>query len=233
VAVAGLAAVALAGCSRVAELRERVAPASPHERYAERLRAAGLESTALGAGWLRAADAALVAARPVTLPAREAAYLAPDETGALGYRARLRRGERLVVEVEAGGGAPALVFVDLYRREPEPAGQATVAADGGAAPAVRFERLASADSAGARVETVAREDGEVVVRLQPELLRGGRDHGDAPHRRLARLPGGGAHEPRGAQLLGGRARRRPPPPRGGGHLRTARDARRWPRPTAS
>jgi murein DD-endopeptidase MepM/ murein hydrolase activator NlpD len=174
VAVAG-ATAALAGCSRVAELRERVAPASPHERYAEGLRAAGLGSTALGAEWLRAADAALVAARPVTLPAREAVYLAPDEPAALGYRARLRRGERLVVEVEASGGAPALVFVDLFRREAGAvAADGSVAADGGAALAPRFERLASADSAGARVETVAREDGEVVVRLQPELLRGGR-----------------------------------------------------------
>lgn len=150
----------VAGCNRVAELRERVLPASPRERYAERLRAAGLDGTALGSGWLRAGEAALRTAGPVALPAREVGYFAPDETAAAAYRARVRRGQRLVVQAEAVGEAPFLLFVDLFR--------ATLDS------VPRFERVASADSAAAVLEAVAREDGEFLVRVQPELLRGGR-----------------------------------------------------------
>ena len=162
--MAAAALAVLAGCSRVAELRERVVPASPHEQYAQRLRSAGLESTALGSEWLRAAEGALRGARLAPLPARETAYFAPGEPAAASYRARLRRGQRLAVQVEATGGAPALVFVDLFR----------AAADSVPGQPRALERVASADSGGGVLETVARADEEFVVRVQPELLRGAR-----------------------------------------------------------
>ncbi|CAA9339969.1 MAG: Peptidase, partial [uncultured Gemmatimonadaceae bacterium] len=159
-----VALLAAAGCGRVAELSERVMPASPHERYAQQLRSAGLESTALGSEWLRAAEGALRLPRVVTLPARETGYFAPGEPAAVGYRARLQRGQRLEVGIETSGGAPARVFVDLFR----------AAADSAPGQPRTLERVASADSVGGPLETVAREDGDFVVRVQPELLRGGR-----------------------------------------------------------
>ncbi len=150
---------ATVGCRRVAELRERVVPSSPREQYAERLRSVGLETTALGSEWLRAGDAALLLARSVTLPSREVSYFAPGEAAAVGYRTRVRRGQRLVVQTEARVGVPLLLFVDVFR-----------ATGDSASP---LERVASADSGVAAIETVARDDGEYIVRVQPELLRGG------------------------------------------------------------
>jgi murein DD-endopeptidase MepM/ murein hydrolase activator NlpD len=147
-------------CNRVAELRERALPDSPHERYADRLRSAGLETTALGSEWMRAAERALAGAQLVTLPAREVGYFAPGEAAAVGYRARVRQGQRLLVQVEASGGAPFLLFVDVFR-----------ATGDSARP---LARVASADSGRGTLEAVAREDGEFLVRVQPELLRGGR-----------------------------------------------------------
>jgi hypothetical protein len=58
-----LAAALLTACSGAGTLRERLAPRTPHERYADALRTAGLDRTALGSAWLLAADARC-AARP-------------------------------------------------------------------------------------------------------------------------------------------------------------------------
>lgn len=152
-------ALLLAGCDRVEELVERAAPATAHERYAEGLRDAGLAGTALGAGWLAAADTAL--ARPVaaTLPLREAAWFGAAEARAAGFRFAARGGQRLVVELERDGTAP-LVFVDLFE----------LPRDTLDAPRL----VASADSTFAPLVHVARRDAQYVLRVQPELLRTGR-----------------------------------------------------------
>ncbi|HEX5831223.1 MAG TPA: M23 family metallopeptidase [Gemmatimonadaceae bacterium] len=149
--------VLAAACSRE-ELAVHLDPnATPHERYAARLRAAGLDSTALGRDWLVAADSVLASAMPTTLPLRETAYFAADEARAVAYRVELRAGQRLVGEVSGDGGVPYSLYVDVFR------------AGVGEQP----EHVGGVDSLG-RLSLLARDSGTFVVRVQPELLRSGR-----------------------------------------------------------
>lgn len=159
----GIAAVALlgaAGCGAEQSIREVLTPTlTPHERYTKRLRDAGLDSTALGSGWISAADRAVRQPVPVALPFRETAYLPPTEARAVGYRLPLRRGQKLTVRLAVADSASLQLFVDLYR----------VPTDTAEGP----DHVASADPGALAFEYEARRDGEFLLRLQPELLRGG------------------------------------------------------------
>lgn len=148
----------LAACDgAVGPLAERLAPETAHEAYAEGLRDADLAATALGGGWLRAADSALLAPVAVSLPFRESGWFSPDEARAVAYRVELRAGQRLVAELRAGDST-AVLFADLYE-VPED----TLAP---------LDRIASADSTTDSLTVTARRDRAYVLRVQPELLRG-------------------------------------------------------------
>lgn len=152
--------VLLAGCEPVDGVRELGRAPTPHEEYEAALFAAGLGGTALVRDWSRAAESAIRDALPVAPPYHEIGYLPPDEAIAVGYRIPARRGQRLVIEARLEPDSTALIFLDLFQ----------LFDDTTRAP----RRIASADSASRRLEFEPRRDGDVVLRLQPELLRGGR-----------------------------------------------------------
>ena len=158
--VLGLAAM-VAGCGVEEALREAMTPAAtPHEAYALRLRGAGLEGTALAREWMLAAERALRAPVLVALPFRETGYWAPEEASSVGYRMALRRGQKLTLELDVADTARSRVFVDLFR---DPADSTEP-----------LDHVASGDSTHRVLEYEARRDGDYILRLQPELLRGGR-----------------------------------------------------------
>jgi peptidoglycan LD-endopeptidase LytH len=161
-------AAAFGACAPMESLRDAMTePATAHERYGQALIAAGLDSTALGRDWLNASDSALRAPLGTRLPAREQGAYAPSEARAVAYRVSLRDGQRLQVRLRSDG-LPARLYLDLYE----------VTTD-----SVRpFVHRATADTAPFTDSTgtyhvlshEARRDAEMIVRLQPELLRAGR-----------------------------------------------------------
>jgi murein DD-endopeptidase MepM/ murein hydrolase activator NlpD len=155
-ALAGL----LAGCERVEQVLDARRDLTPHEAYSASLRSAGLASTALGREWIEAARSALAAPQPVPLPYREEGFLAADDPSAVGLRVELKRGQVLTVRTEFDAGDPARVFVDLFRL-PDQSGDPV-------RPVVRVDSV----SGGMVYEPY--RDGAYLLRLQPELLRGGR-----------------------------------------------------------
>jgi murein DD-endopeptidase MepM/ murein hydrolase activator NlpD len=160
-AVTGASLALLAACGGAGAPFERVVrQESAHERYARSLREADLDGTALGRDWLAAASAALAAAPPITTPYREAGYFAESEARAVAYRVKARRGQRIVARVQLEGSSPARLFIDLFE-PPRDSAKGPI-------------RLASADSGTAGVTYEAERDGEYLLRLQPELLRGAR-----------------------------------------------------------
>jgi murein DD-endopeptidase MepM/ murein hydrolase activator NlpD len=167
VAVAAVAIVPLAlGCARGTPLGDLLArEATPHERYAESLRDAGLDSTAMGREWLAASDSALGSALLVDLPHREVGIYRRLEARAVAHRVVLRAGQRLVVSLEVEG-LPARLFLDLFRATADTSRP--------------FEHVRSADTVagGGGMHLVllheSRRGDTVLVRLQPELLRDGR-----------------------------------------------------------
>ena len=158
--VVAAALLGVAACGAEQSLRDAFAPAlTPHERYAKRLRDAGLDSTAIGSGWLSAADSAIRRPVVVGLPFRETGYLSPAEPRAVGYRVSLRRGEKLAVRLDLSDSSRMQLFVDLYQHPRD----STKGPD----------HVATVDPAERALEYEARRDGEYLLRIQPELLRGG------------------------------------------------------------
>jgi murein DD-endopeptidase MepM/ murein hydrolase activator NlpD len=133
---------------------------TPHEEYQARLRAAGLHETALGRDWLMVAKQAVTRPLEVLAPHREVRYLDPTTATAVAYQLTLERGQRFRAVVEADAPASDLrVFMDLFR-----------VPDSFQAP----ELVQCADSLARELEYVALQAGSYVLRIQPELLRGGR-----------------------------------------------------------
>jgi murein DD-endopeptidase MepM/ murein hydrolase activator NlpD len=149
----------LSACAPPTTLRRAFVPAYPHEEYARSLRQAALDQTALGRDWLAASERALRTTLSVTLPYRETGYFAPEEAGAVAYRFEARRGQRVRVEVELETSETCRLFVDLFRQ-----------GSGADSP----EHVASAPAETSRLEFEVAQDGTYLLRLQPELLRGGR-----------------------------------------------------------
>lgn len=149
-----------AACDPVAEIREHFHAATPREAYEHALRTAGLETTALGRDWAAAGARSLVEPVLIDAPFRETGYLSPERPGAMSYRVEAQRGQRVAVEVRLDGDTTALIFVDVFR----------ASADTAEAP----EHVVSADSGANLLEFEPRRTGSYLVRVQPELLRGGR-----------------------------------------------------------
>jgi murein DD-endopeptidase MepM/ murein hydrolase activator NlpD len=139
--------LALAGC----------ATATPREAYQASLRQSGLDQTALGRDWAAAGARALETPLAMPMPLADSAYAAPTEPRALGYQLSLERGRRFVVEVSVDTSATARWFVELFHVDgPSPS------------------RVAVIEEGLTRLEYEVPESGTYVLRLQPELLRGGR-----------------------------------------------------------
>ncbi len=149
-----------AGCGeQVDQIRNEFRDLTPHEAYFESLRAVGLSETALGTAWSEAAARSLDEAPTVGLPYEEEGFLFPESPGARSYLVELRRGQRLSLDVELDGDGPTRLFLDIYRMQ----------SDSGRAPLP----VLSSDSVRGAVDYVASRRASYVVRLQPELLRGG------------------------------------------------------------
>ena len=133
-------------------LRDATAEKSPHDEYVELLDRSGLTASPLGRAWMAAAAQSLEKAPAVAAPFRRTVAVGSDDPVAFAYRIDLRRGPRLDVTAPLDGSAPATTFVDLFDED-------------------TGTRRAGAQR-GTAVE--ASDDERVIVRVQPELLRGGR-----------------------------------------------------------
>jgi murein DD-endopeptidase MepM/ murein hydrolase activator NlpD len=138
--------------------RPALTQAPTHERYAAALSEFGLDKTALGREWVRVAEAALAEPVEATLPFSESGYLTPSAPAAVGYRFDLRQGRKLLIDVTFETTGAARLYIDLFEvaEESQP-------------------RLVASTTPDARhLEYEARRDATYVLRVQPELLRGGR-----------------------------------------------------------
>jgi peptidoglycan LD-endopeptidase LytH len=126
---------------------------TPHEDYADRLRAAGLDSSPLGRRWLDAANDALNSATPVATPYVEARWFPASVPAAMAFRATARRGQRLVADAALESETPIQLFIDLFE----------VTDDG-------VEHAATAHAGESRLTLDVRRDATYLIRIQPELL---------------------------------------------------------------
>ena len=155
-----LAALAVSGCETLEDLPGRLLDRrTPRERYVDGLATSGLNGTALASDWLSAGERALRQAPLVRAAHREEGYLSPAEPVAMAYRVEARRGQVIEVEISLPGDSTTSVFLDAWQ----------VTED-----TLPPNHVVSADSGERRLEIDPRRDGEYIIRIQPELLRGGR-----------------------------------------------------------
>lgn len=151
-------AVSLCACGVPQALRPSLRDAPTHERYTAALSEFGLDRVALGQDWLAAASLALTQPLIAGTPFAEKGHLPPERPTAVGYRLDLARGRRFAIEVVYDTPEPGRLFIDLFElREGQPP-----------------RRVGGAGPSETRFEYDVRWTGAHVLRLQPELLRGGR-----------------------------------------------------------
>jgi hypothetical protein len=153
-----LAAALLAGCGESGPLAELFRSDSPYEEYLHTLRGAGIIQTAMGRDWEQAGARALAQPLVARLPFHETGYFAPHTPNAVGYRFELRRGRTLHIAVRFESEQPGRLFVDLFRLGENDSAR----------------RVASLAEDTTAMSYEVRRDGSYLLRVQPELLRGGR-----------------------------------------------------------
>ena len=144
----------------VEQITEAFFPTTPRDAYVHTLADAGLLETALGRQWARSGETVLAEGPVLAAPFRESGYLDPTVPSAVAYRFRARGGQRFEVGLSLDPPSNALVFLDLFRASTEP-GEGPI-------------HVVSADSGVTTIAYEPRRDAEYIVRVQPELLRGGR-----------------------------------------------------------
>ncbi|WP_425392084.1 M23 family metallopeptidase [Ekhidna sp.] len=147
----------LLGCTEE-KVPERFYPRNDHEAYWYSLKQANLLNTALGKDWIEASSKPFERQINVSLPYQEAFVLSPLKPDALGYRFDVKRGQKIIVDIRLLTKDTTKVFVDLFRVENDSLNE--------------FMHVASADST-LQLGFEPRKDASYLLRLQPELLRGG------------------------------------------------------------
>jgi murein DD-endopeptidase MepM/ murein hydrolase activator NlpD len=148
----------ISGCSKQQTLQALFQKGTPHQAYARQLSQAGLDRRTAGRAWLAAADQALRDSLVVSLPFAETGYFRPERPSAASYRYAVRAGEQVHVSLTLAPGANARVFLDAFE----------------AVPGRRPAPLANADTLVLDFRYRVDNDGQHLLRVQPELLAAGR-----------------------------------------------------------
>ena len=159
-AAVGVGLLTFLGWEPFDAVRQKLKPETAHERYTRSLLESGLADTALAREWLAAAGRSLQNPVPLTAPFTEQALIDPARPLGLGYAVELERGQAFTVTVDVQTDVPGRVFIDLF--------------DPAAAGSSEPRPVASARDAETTLSHDARASGRYVLRIQPELLRGGR-----------------------------------------------------------
>lgn len=153
-----LGALVLFGCSEKEIVPKRFYPRNDHEAYWYSLKQANLLNTALGKEWVTAAEKPFQEQIKVRLPYQEAFEISDLQPDAHGYRFDVKRGQKVLVDINLITNDTTRVFVDLFRVDSDSLG--------------KYRHVASADSVF-DLAFAPRRDASYILRLQPELLRGG------------------------------------------------------------
>ncbi|NBF40607.1 MAG: peptidoglycan DD-metalloendopeptidase family protein [Spirochaetes bacterium] len=151
-----LVVIVIGSCAKEV-VEEEFSPTESHANYREALARLDLESTEMGEAWFAAERSAMERPAALDPPAAEVVFLDPREPGAVGYRFPVSRGRRVEILIEAEHDR---YFADVFRiPEGDDAEPVLVASRPDGENLVAFE---------------ARSNEYYLLRLQPELLRGGR-----------------------------------------------------------
>jgi len=128
-------------------------PQSPHKQYAEKLKKAGLDRSALGRKWLNAADRCFSDSIRVSIPYRETGFFAAEIPQATCVRFKPKRGQKITVTIDTRPSG-VLFFAELWSA---PSGN-------------REPKLLEVADSNLSIVYEQEKDQELILRLQSELL---------------------------------------------------------------
>ena len=129
---------------------------SPHDAYAQRLKDAGLDRSAMGSAWLKKAESSLGNALNISIPYKETGYFSAEKIPSATLCFEAKRGQKLNITLSKKPELNFAIYIDLWREN-----------------TTSHQLLASADTMGVSLEYEVKENGKYLLRLQPELLRSG------------------------------------------------------------
>ena len=129
---------------------------SLHDNYSNALTEAGLNKTQLGLAWFNASARSLQQPAPISLPFKETGYFAAEKPGATGYIFSVRRGDRVIVNINTLPATGFKLFTEIW----QPA-----EAD------IKQSLLTATDTLSRQIQLNVKRDGRYLVRIQPELLQ--------------------------------------------------------------
>jgi murein DD-endopeptidase MepM/ murein hydrolase activator NlpD len=155
-----LVPIVFLSCCKKEIVPEPYKPSNSHEAYVHSLRLAGLAHTAIARDWILASENAMKNPVDVDPPFKEAFYVDHASAFAVAYHFSVIKGQRIEINVAFDGQKRCRLFMDLFRVR-----------------GLSYEDwrlVASANNNEKNLEFEPKQDSEYVLRLQPELLRGGR-----------------------------------------------------------
>lgn len=132
-------------------------PASPHDQYQHKIVSSGLDKTGMGSAWIASALSVLQKALTIGIPYLETGYFSAENTSAAAYRFNVVQGQKISIHLSKKPADQFMVFVDVWEQPKD--GQ--------------MKLITSADTSGNPLTFEAKTNTVILIRLQPELLRGG------------------------------------------------------------
>lgn len=157
--IIALIALGFMSCEDV-KVADPFKPSNAHEAYQHGLKQAGLMETALGSDWQEAANYSLHSPQAVGIPYQEVFYFSTDNPDAVGYSFSVKRGQKIVIDLDWTSMDSVELFVDLFHRDT-------------LRPYREWQQIASAEKSSHLLGFEVRKDSEFILRIQPELLRSG------------------------------------------------------------
>jgi peptidoglycan LD-endopeptidase LytH len=145
-------------------VEEPFQPRESHDSYRSALTALEVADSEMGSRWLAAADRVESAAIAVAPPVTEVITFDPRDPSAVGYRFPVSRGRQITISIAA---EHRRYFADVFRLGED-------GTNSGSAGWELEELVASRPDDGDRIVFEARGNAYYLLRVQPELLRGGR-----------------------------------------------------------
>ena len=157
VAAALLITAIISGCASQI-VPEAYRARDDYDAYTRALEALELDTTELGRAWVATGEGALHSPISISSSAFEVGYFNPYAPDAAGFAFTALEGKTIAVTVTVDDRKGTILFADLFRRDQ----------DG------ELRHVASAGEDDAQLVFETRRPGSYVLRIQPELLRGGR-----------------------------------------------------------
>lgn len=148
-------------CTPIKNFSYQLTRSSSYDRYAASLKQPGLQETSLVTDWLETGQTILQdASNKITLPFDETAYFAGNRVEARAYRLQLNEGQQIDIQVKTSP-RNFQVFTNLFLIKDKEEKD-------------KFIPIPPLDLEKKKLQFIIENDGDYILRLQPQLLVGGR-----------------------------------------------------------